>query len=108
MAVLQVSAGSRAGTHSIIPAYSQRCLVPVLMGVCKVTATELTKDIQFTVDQAGHVTAVVLTPTVWRQILSALEDSEDRQLLASLQSRLAAGPLKSGALRFEDVTGDWQ
>ena len=78
------------------------------MGACTVTATELTRDVQFTVDQAGHVTAVVLTPAVWQQILAALEDSEDRQLAAGLQSRLAAGPLKSGALRFEDVTGDWQ
>lgn len=78
------------------------------MGACTVTVTELTKDIQFTVDQAGHVTAVVLTPAVWQQILAALEDSEDRQLIASLQSRLAAGPLQSGALRFEDVADDWQ
>ncbi|MFN8464384.1 MAG: hypothetical protein U0X20_02490 [Caldilineaceae bacterium] len=68
--------------------------------------TELTRDLQFTVDQAGHVTAVVLTPAIWQQILTVLEDNEDRQLIASLQSRLAAGPLESGALPFADVNDD--
>jgi hypothetical protein len=72
------------------------------------TVAELTEGVQFTVDQSGHVTAVVLTPDIWQRILEALEDGEDRQLVASLQPRLAAGPRKSGALRFEDIADEWQ
>jgi len=72
------------------------------------SVTELTQGVQYTVDQSGHVTAVVLDPALWQRILEALEDAEDRDLVAGLQSRLAAGPVKSGALRFEDVADEWQ
>lgn len=73
-----------------------------------ITVTELTQGVQFTVDQSGQVTAVVLEPALWQRILEALEDTEDRVLIASLQSRLTIGPVKSGALRFEDVADEWQ
>ncbi len=72
------------------------------------TAAELAQGVQFTVDQTGQVTAVVVAPAIWQRILEALEDSEDRQLITGLQSRLDAGPLKSGALPFEDVAEEWQ
>lgn len=72
------------------------------------TAAELAQGVQFTVDRTGQVTAVVVAPAIWQQILEALEDSEDRQLITGLQSRLAAGPLKSGALCVEDVTHERQ
>ena len=71
------------------------------------TVTELTKDVQFTVDGRGHITAIVLTPEVRQRIVTALEDSEDRQLIAEMQSHMASGPLKAGALRFEDVVNEW-
>jgi hypothetical protein len=71
------------------------------------TVTELTKNVQFTIDGSGHITAIVLTPEVWQRIVTALEDSEDRQLIADLQSRLALGPLNSGALRLDDVFDQW-
>lgn len=72
------------------------------------TAAELAQGVQFTVDQTGQVTAVVVAPAIWQRILEALEDSEDRQLITGLQSRLDAGPLKSGDLPFEDVAEEWQ
>ena len=72
------------------------------------TVTELTQGVQFTVDQSGQVTAIVVAPALWQRILEALEDAEDRKLVADLQSRLAAGPIKSDALRFEDVADKWQ
>lgn len=72
------------------------------------TVTELTQDVQFTVDQGGHITAVVLDPSMWRRILTALEDAEDRALVQGLSERLAKGPVASGALRWQDVADEWQ
>ena len=71
------------------------------------TAEEFARNVQFTVDQHGKTTAVVLTPELWRQLLDALEDAEDRALVRQLKQRLGAGPVASGALRWEDVSQDW-
>lgn len=62
------------------------------------TVAELTKNIQFTVDQRGQVTAVVLDPALWNRILTALEDAEDWALIQALRDRLAQGPVAAGAL----------
>lgn len=72
------------------------------------TVTELTRDVQYTVDQGGHVTAVVLDPNLWRRILTALEDAEDRALVQALGERLAKGPVAAAALRWQDVADEWQ
>jgi hypothetical protein len=71
------------------------------------TTDELVQGVQFTVDQQGHVTAVVLTPNLWRRITEALEEAEDRELVQALRSKLAAGPLADGALRWRDVADEW-
>jgi PHD/YefM family antitoxin component YafN of YafNO toxin-antitoxin module len=71
------------------------------------TAEEMARSVQFTVDQHGKTTAVVLTPELWRQLLDALEDAEDRALVRQLKERIGAGPTASGALRWEDVSKDW-
>lgn len=72
------------------------------------SVAELTAGVQFTVDQQGQVTAVVVQPLLWRRIIEALEDAEDRVLLQALQARLAVGPLASGALRWEEIADQWQ
>lgn len=72
------------------------------------TVAELTRDVQFTVDQQGKITAVVITPEVWEQIVETLEDFEDRALIRSLRDRIALGPVASGALAWEDVAEEWQ
>lgn len=72
------------------------------------TVAELTRDVQFTVDQQGKITAVVITPEVWQQIVETLEDFEDRALIRSLRDRIAQGPVASGALAWEDVADEWQ
>jgi hypothetical protein len=72
------------------------------------TIAELTQGVQFTIDQNGTVTAVVITPALWQRIVDALEESEDRALVQTLQSRLLAGPIASGALHWQDVAGEWQ
>jgi hypothetical protein len=69
---------------------------------------ELTQDVQFTIDQEGQVTAVVLDPALWHRILVALEDSEDRALVQALRDRLAAGPTASKALRWQGIAADWE
>ncbi|MFL5801386.1 MAG: hypothetical protein ACJ8CR_06550 [Roseiflexaceae bacterium] len=71
------------------------------------TAAELTQGIQFTIDQEGRVTAVVIAPELWQRIVEALEDAEDRALVQALRSRLAAGPVAPGALRWQDVADQW-
>ena len=72
------------------------------------TIAELTQGVQFTVDQRGQVTAVVIEPTLWQRILTALEGAEDRALVQSLRDRLTQGPAAAGALRWQDVAGEWQ
>jgi hypothetical protein len=72
------------------------------------TIAELTEGVQFTVDQHGAVTAVVITPDLWQRIVDALEESEDHALVQALRSRLAAGPIASGALRWQDAADQWQ
>jgi hypothetical protein len=72
------------------------------------SVAELTANVQFTVDQQGHLTAVVVQPLLWQRIMEALEDAEDRDLLQALQARLAAGPVTSGALRWDEIADQWQ
>jgi hypothetical protein len=72
------------------------------------SVAELTEQVQFTMDRQGHVTAVVVDPLLWQRILEALEDAEDRDLVQILQSRLVAGPVASGALRWDEIADEWQ
>lgn len=72
------------------------------------TVDELVEGLQFTVDRQGQVTAVVVEPDLWRRIMEALEDVEDRDLVRRLQKSLAEGPPASAALRWRDVADEWQ
>lgn len=71
------------------------------------TTDELAQGVQFTVDQHGQVTAVVLTPDLWKRIAEALEDASDRELAQALRDKLAAGPAASGAMRWQDIADEW-
>lgn len=71
------------------------------------SVAELTAAVQFTVDRAGKVTAVVVPPDLWERIIEWLEESEDRELVRVMQERLHQHPAASGALRWEDVEQDW-
>lgn len=53
---------------------------------------ELTANVQFTVDQQGHVTAVVVRPLLWRRMVEALDESADPALVAALQVHGLAHP----------------
>ena len=68
---------------------------------------ELTAGVQFSVDQQGQVTAVVVQPWLWKRLIEALEDAEDRELVQALQPRLTAGPVASAALRWDEIADRW-
>ena len=70
--------------------------------------SELTEGVQFTVNQDGQLIAVVIDPALWRRIVDALEDAEDRELARALQTRLVDGPSSAGALRWQDVADEWR
>ena len=72
------------------------------------TISELTEGVQFTVNQDGQLIAVVIDPALWRRIVDALEDAEDRELARALRTRLVDGPRSAGALRWQDVADEWQ
>lgn len=71
------------------------------------TPEELNDGVRFTVDGNNHVTAVVLTPAMWRKVLAALEEGEQHELLALLKER---GPVRSidlSELRLPELSEDW-
>lgn len=70
-------------------------------------AVDLTAGVQFTRDQQGHTIAVVVDPGLWQRIMEALEDAQDRALVAALRERLAIGPTASGALKWQDARDEW-
>lgn len=72
------------------------------------SVAELTEGVQFIVDQQGHVTAVVIQPWLWKRLVEALEDTEDRELIKALRERLATGPIAGAALRWDDIVDQWQ
>lgn len=75
------------------------------------TVAELTQDVQFTVDQHGKLTAVVLTPALWLRIVERLGSVEDRALIGSLRNRItenASGELTVGDLRKSGLLGMWK
>ncbi len=53
---------------------------------------ELTENVQFTVDQQGHVTAVVVQPLLWRHIMEALEEGSDQALVQALRTHGLTNP----------------
>jgi hypothetical protein len=71
------------------------------------TPKELNEGVRFTVDGNNEVTAVVLTPDLWRKILHTLEDSEERELVALLKERTPVAPLDFSALRMREPGEDW-
>lgn len=71
------------------------------------TTQELLQNIQYTINQDGHVTAVVVSFPIWQRLLMALEHAEDQGLVQALHTKLLRGPQASGTLRWDDVAGEW-
>ncbi len=69
---------------------------------------EVLSSVRYLVDAKGGKTDVVLSLSVWRNLLALLEDLDDRAVVREWLPRLHAGPVKSGALRWDDVAADWE
>lgn len=71
------------------------------------TPKELNDGVRFTVDGNNHVTAVVLTPDIWRKVLDALEEGEQHMIATMLLERAPAVPLDLSELRLREPSEDW-
>ena len=69
---------------------------------------EVLSSARYLVDAKGGKTDVVLSLSTWRNLLSLLEDLDDRAVVREWLPRLHAGPLTSGALRWDDVAAEWE
>ena len=72
------------------------------------TLAEIIEKVQYTVDQRGKVTAVVLSPELWQRVLESLEDAEERARVSAPRGRLVQGHIEGDALRWQDIAESWQ
>ncbi len=70
--------------------------------------TEVLSSVRYLVDASGDKTDVVLSLSVWEKMLSWLEDVDDRIVVQEWLPRLQAGPVASGAVRWDDVSAEWE
>ncbi len=49
-----------------------------------------------------------LTLSIWEKILGWLEDVADRIIVQEWLPRLQTGPVASGAVRWDDVSTEWE
>jgi len=68
---------------------------------------KLIQSARYLVDAAGTKTDVVLPFAQWESFVGWLEDLEDRADVQAQAAKLKAGPLKSGALPWQDVASQW-
>ena len=68
---------------------------------------KLVQSARYLVDTTGVKTDVVLPLAEWETLMDWLEDLEDKGDIQAQIARLEAGPLKSGALPWQDVAAQW-
>lgn len=69
---------------------------------------EVFSSARYLVDAKGGKTDVVLSLSVWKKVLAWLENLADRSVVQEWLPRLQAGPAASGALRWDDVSAEWE
>lgn len=67
----------------------------------------LNEGVQFTVDGNNHVTAVVVAPGLWRSIIRALEESEEREFVEALKGHQIPPAIDISALLLSSANEDW-
>lgn len=68
---------------------------------------KLVQSARYLVDTTGAKTDVVLPLAEWETLMDWLEDLEDKADIQAQIARLEAGPLKSGALPWQEVAAQW-
>jgi len=69
---------------------------------------KVSSSARYLVDAEGNKTDVVLSLSVWKKVLAWLEDVADRSVVQEWLPRLQAGPAASGALRWDDISAEWE
>ncbi|MCP4572601.1 MAG: hypothetical protein GY838_09655 [bacterium] len=69
--------------------------------------SEVLTSARYLVDAEGGKTGVVLSLSAWENLLLLLEDLDDREVVRQWLPKLKAGPVSSGALRWDDISGEW-
>ena len=70
--------------------------------------SEVLSSARYLIDTKGSKTDVVLSLSAWKNLLALLEDLDDRFVVKEWLPRLQAGPEASGALRWEDISAEWE
>jgi hypothetical protein len=65
------------------------------------------KSVQFVIGQDGRPTAVQMGIDTWNLLLDWFEDNEDRAVVKAAIPALRNGPMRAGALRWDDVRAEW-
>jgi len=68
---------------------------------------EVLSSARYLVDANGDKTDVVLPLSAWDKLLVWLEEADDRAVVQEWLPRLKLGPVASGALRWEEVSSEW-
>jgi hypothetical protein len=67
---------------------------------------EVIYSARYLVNTSGGKTDVVLSLAVWNKLLTFLEELDDRKVVQEWLPTLKAGPVSSGALRWDEVRED--
>lgn len=69
---------------------------------------EVSSSARYLVNAKGDKTDEVLSLSVWKKVLTRLDDLADRAVVQEWLPRLQAGPAASEALRWDDVSAGWE
>ena len=69
---------------------------------------DMLMSVRYLTDVTGSKTDVVLSLSAWKSVLNLLEELDDRLIVKEWLPRLQAGPVASGALRWEEVSDEWE
>lgn len=69
--------------------------------------SELLSSARYVVNATGDRTDVVLSLLMWEGLVALLEDLDDREVVRKWLPKLQAGPEAAGALRWADVSAEW-
>ncbi|HEW98573.1 MAG: hypothetical protein DRR16_07610 [Candidatus Parabeggiatoa sp. nov. 3] len=69
---------------------------------------EVLYSARYLVNNEGSKTDVVVSLADWNKLLTLLEELDDQKIIQEWLPKLKAGPVSSGALRWEDVREEWE